>query len=465
MDGHEQGSGSRPRVLDLCAGRAGDQGVLDGAVVRRQGLALLPGVGGTRFQQRITGLIGARRRGGGDHLEHFDVVDDASPGGTAVVRGALLVRSSLATADPALLGELVDRVGAAQARLDGRLLVLSGRDLAPDELVTLARGVRARGHEASVAHIVPLNIVCKGEGGPARTSLKVQVADPQPAAGAVRVALIDTGVAVAGREHDWQRPLRSVDNIDLLDAFPAPGGDGMLDAAAGHGAFTTGVVQQVDPAGSVAVHRALDSDGIGSEVRVAELLLHAIREQGAEVVNLSLGTQTLDDQPLLALEVAFELLGEGGYDDVLLVAAAGNYGSTRPCWPAASRRVVAVAALTAAMEPAPWSSRGWWVDVSTVGEGLVSTYVRGRESPELSPSQGPDEWPMDDSRPWAVWTGTSFAAPQVAAEVARRLTAERAAGNPAATARDVLRGLLAEGRRLPDYGVAVKILSGTPVTG
>ena len=44
-------------------------------------------------------------------------------------------------------------------------------------------------------------------------------------------------------------------------------------------------------------------------------------------------------------------------------------------------------------------------------------------------------------------------------------TAARAAGDPAVTARDVLRGLLAEGRRLPDYGVAVKILSGTPVTG
>ena len=455
--------GKQTARQDLGTGRTKEQLATDEQVVRRQRSALQQGRRSQGFHKRITTLIIDRRQRAGDDVEQFDVLKDHTPGGTPLVRGALLVRTALKKAAPDLFAMLVDKVGDPQPRLDGRLLVLSGRGAGPDELVELARTVRERGYEASVDHIVPLDIVCKGEGGPGRTVLARPVSPPVPQADAVRLAVVDTGVAVKGREHDWQSGLHNGDNVDPLDSFPAPGGDGLLDAAAGHGAFATGIVQQVAPAGAVVVHQAIDSDGIGSEVRVAERLLQTVREDGAEIVNLSLGTQTVDDQPLLALQVAFELLSEAGHDDVLLVAAAGNYGDTRPCWPAAFRRVVAVAGLTADLTPAGWSSHGHWVDVSTVAEGLVSTYVRGKETPEIGP--GPDEWPLTDPQPWALWTGTSFAAPQVAAEVARRLTKLRSGGDRAATPRSVLATLLAEGRRLPDYGVAVQILSGTAVRG
>ena len=450
------------RRADVGAVRTGDQRRRDAESVGRQRAALLPGKRSQGFQDQLTQLL-AERRAGGD-VEQFDVHRvPGEQGSTVVVRGALLVRPGLALDEPELYARLIKEVGGAEERLDGRLLVLSGNDVRADRLVELAREVRAAGHEASADHVVPLGVICKGEGGPARTELASLPAGPAPGLGAVLLSVIDTGVAVKGHEHDWQSALLSADNVDALDAFPLPGGDGLLDAAAGHGAFATGVVQQVAPAGNVRVRRAVDSDGIGSEVRVAEQLLVAVREDRAEVVNLSLGVQTVDDQPLLAFQVALELLSEGEQDDVLLVAAAGNYGDTRPCWPAAFRRVVAVAALTSDLKPAPWSSHGHWVDVSTVGEGVVSTYVRGREDPALSPGTGPDDWPMQDSRPWAVWSGTSFAAPQVAAEVARRLAEQRAAGDLTATPRAVLVALLAGRPRLPDYGVPVPILSGTPV--
>ena len=106
----------------------------------------------------------------------------------------------------------------------------------------------------------------------------------------------------------------------------------MLDFAAGHGAFVAGVVQQVAPEAALSVYAAVDSDGVGSELRVAEQLLLAVRE-GAEIVNLSLGVQTVDDAMPLALTVAFELLEEEGRDDVLLVAAAGNDGGRCPRGP------------------------------------------------------------------------------------------------------------------------------------
>ena len=62
-----------------------------------------------------------------------------------------------------------------------------------------------------------------------------------------------------------------------------------------------------------------------------------------------------------------------------------------------------------------------------------------------------------------MWTGTSFVAPQVAGEVARRLArlrTERAAATP----RDALAELLDEGTPLADHGVAVRVLSGTFTT-
>lgn len=448
---------------DLGATRTGEQLATDGAAVVRQRGALGAGRRSRAFHKRITALIVERRRHAGPEVEQFDVVSDGTPGGTPVVRGALLVRAGLPEQDPELFGRLVERVGEPASHLDGRLLVLAGRGAEPAQLVELAREVRRRGFEASVDHILPLDIVCKGEGGPAPTSLASTASAPRPQPEGVSVAVIDTGVAVKGREHDWHAGLHGADNLDPLDAFPAPGGDGLLDAAAGHGAFATGIVQQVAPAARVQVHQAIDSDGIGSEVRVAEALLTAVRKGGAEIVNLSLGTRTVDDQPLLALQIAFELLSEAGHDDVLLVAAAGNFGDTRPCWPAAFRRVVAVAGLTAELAPAAWSSHGHWVDVSTVGEGVVSTYVRGTESPTLGPDLGPDDWPLSDPQPWAVWTGTSFAAPQVAGAVAAGLGALRAGGDRLATPRTVLRSLLEQGRRLPDHGVALRILAGTPI--
>ncbi len=432
------------------------------ATVSRQRDALRRGRRGDRFQHRMTARLQKRREEGGAEVEQFDVVRDGSPGGTAILRGSLLIRASLATDDADLFAELTAEVGPPTAHLDERLLVLTGK-LPAQRLVDLSRKVRARGHEASVDHIVPLGVIVKGEGGPAIALVGAPRADPARDPQGIGVALIDTGAAGKGREHVWQAGLDNQRNEDPLDAFPSPGGDGLLDAAAGHGAFATGLVQQVNPGGQPSIYRAIDSDGIGSEVRVAEALLQAVREDGAEVVNLSLGAQTLDDQPLLALQVAFELLSEAGRDDALLVAAAGNYGDTRPCWPAAFRRVVAVAGLTAEMQPTGWSSRGHWVDVSTVGEGLVSTYVRGEESPDLSPGTGTDVWPLTDDRPWAVWTGTSFAAPQVAGEVARRLAAARASGDTSATPRSVFTALLSEGTRVPDFGVAVKILPGTSV--
>jgi hypothetical protein len=85
-----------------------------------------------------------------------------------------------------------------------------------------------------------------------------------------------------------------------------------------------------------------------------------------------------------------------------------------------------------------------------VGEGVVSTYVEGRR-----PGAGAALPTVFATDAWASWTGTSFAAPQVAGAVAERCAAE-----PGTTPRQALAALLAGGRPTPDFGQALQILPG-----
>jgi hypothetical protein len=400
-----------------------------------------------------------RRRIGDPDLQRVGLLPRASGQEVVIAWGELLLRTEDAQRRRA--EALIKRfrlVGEPIECLQGRLLRFVNPDLRPRQLDRLARELRGRGISASVNHIAPLAPIVKGLGGPEPTRARADHVGPglvEGLDGRVSVAVIDTGITDKPRSDGWLESVKRLpDNIDPLDVIPA-GGDTFLDLGAGHGTFASGVVQQIAPDADVRVFCALDSDGVGDEVRVACALVKAV-QGGADIVNLSLGSSTADDLPPVALEVALELVAEWEQeheradDRALLVAAAGNNGDSSPVWPAAFRRVVSVGALTADLRPATWSSRGFWVDCSTVGEGIVSTYVEGRESRELDTQ--PDTYGPD---PWAFWSGTSFAAPQVAGAVARL----RQEGSP--SVRHALFDLLGSGRRVPGFGRAVRILPGT----
>jgi hypothetical protein len=178
-------------------------------------------------------------------------------------------------------------------------------------------------------------------------------------------------------------------------------------------------------------------------------------EEGNQIINLSLGCQTLDDFPPVAIQAALEIIrdmdaAKEERDRTVIVAAAGNYAGTRPCWPAAFPGVVAAAGLNPNMTPAPWSSQGFWVTCSTVGQGLRSTYVYGTEDPLVDPATTTFAPP----NPWAVWSGTSFAAPQIAGALAR-LRQDAGLGGQAG-----LEALLGAGVPIPGFGQAVQLLLG-----
>ena len=445
------GTFTDPRDANAIAANAG--------TVAEQVAALLGSEAQRAFHEEITGRLRERRErvsiADRPDVVRFDVGRVRGPQ-VPVVTKQLLVRAPEDTTVQLLQTRSFSGPSTPIPELPE--LVVFEKDVSVDEIARVADDVRGRGSEASVNYVTPLRVVVKGRGGPEEATVRL-TAEEAPGGDAVCVAVIDTGIVpkvVNGepsRDDGW---LKDVDRRggtaeDPLNVFPVGNPDGFLDFAAGHGTFVAGVVRQVAPKARLAIYRAVDSDGIGSEVEVARAIIEAVKD-GADIVNLSLGAQTLDDQPLLAIEMALEWVAEQN-PDVLVVAAAGNDGNSRPSWPAASPRVTAVGSLTARMRPSVWSNRGSWVDCSCVGEGIVSTYVPGKESRELDPD-APDTW---DKNAWAVWSGTSFTAPQVAGAVARTMRSGGQSLTPRAALRELLRGR----RRLAGFGAVLHLLPGT----
>lgn len=231
----------------------------------------------------------------------------------------------------------------------------------------------------------------------------------------VVIAVIDTGQAAESMELDWVRGHVDVgdDNIDPLNVDGEPA---CLDFEGGHGTFVAGVIGQVAPGAKVLARRAIDTAGVTDELTIAAAVQKAV-DEGAHIVNLSLGGYTLGDVPPVALSALFggkEQSSEGP----VFVAAAGNDGLDRRFYPAAFEGVVAVAALGSRHRRAGFSNFGPWVDAAADGERLLSTFVRGTVLTDSDGNGARDEFP----EPWAHWSGTSFAAPQVAAAIAARMS-------------------------------------------
>jgi subtilisin family serine protease len=241
----------------------------------------------------------------------------------------------------------------------------------------------------------------------------------------VVVGVVDTGLAPERNRHRWladavQQGFVKVDDYDDADEPDTLGPRNVLDPVAGHGTFITGLLLDGAPAATVCNVRQVDNHGVVSEAEVMEAIDRvrdvARRQVGRDldILNLSLGGWSHDDkEPPFLAEKLRELMAQG----VLVVAAAGNLRSAREMWPAAMPDVVAVAATGRRRHPTPWSSRGEWVDVLAHGAGIESTFFTGFSSQQR---RGPAVF-----KGWARWSGTSFAAPRLAAAVAHRMAEDR----------------------------------------
>jgi subtilisin family serine protease len=274
----------------------------------------------------------------------------------------------------------------------------------------------------------------------------------------VTVAVIDTGINHHDRTDGWLTGIpETPGNVDPLDVFPVTvqngqitRGDHRLDLGAGHGTFVAGVVEQVAPAATIVVYRAVDTQGMGTSDDVARAIIQAARD-GADIINASLGVMTVDNLPPLTFTTALDIV-QAEHPHVLIVASAGNTGQDTPMFPAAMKGVVGVGALAADLTGAPWSNHGFWVTCSAVGIGIISTFVPGNEPPA---DVGPNVTDQFGPDAWAIWSGTSFSAPQIAGQVAQLCQVRNV--RPA-----VALGQLRAGKPiLPGFGSVVRILPGT----
>ncbi len=245
---------------------------------------------------------------------------------------------------------------------------------------------------------------------------EVQKLDVPANIGAVRVAVLDTGVS----PHPLLSDLERGRNFTVRGSAEDVSDDGLYDGATlGHG---TGVAALIagqfpeDPPSLFAWNfavQALRGGARGARILpvkvcaaahgrnlcigsdVVQGVCYAVN-RGANVINLSLGGR----QPMRALK---NVLLEASAQGVTVVTAAGNRGqdSTRPRhYPAAyAPEIPGLIAVGATRDDtgAPFSSRGGWVSLAAPADP-VKTAVLGGEQADLS--------------------GTSFAAPQVSAVAA-----------------------------------------------
>jgi subtilisin family serine protease len=236
---------------------------------------------------------------------------------------------------------------------------------------------------------------------------------------------------------------------------------GELDTHTGHGTFIAGLLRQIEPDAQVLSVRIMHSDGIVYEYDlIYALALLADRVAAAEagdmtqmvdVLSLSLGyfSETRADKAYTSWlwTVIDRLLNLG----VVITAAAGNYATSREFYPAAlaplatEPPLISVGALNPNGSRALFSDGGWWIKCWASGAGMISTFpadINGRREPEISMPAHPANTvpdgvhlpgeraaldPDNYTGGYAVWSGTSFSAPVVAAHIARELLAGAAA--------------------------------------
>jgi subtilisin family serine protease len=231
----------------------------------------------------------------------------------------------------------------------------------------------------------------------------------------VVVAVLDTGVDA--RQPDLRGAVAS--GYDFVNSDSDPGDDH------GHGTSVAGVIaaradNRVGGAGvcsrcTVMPIKVLDANGVGNDARIAAGIVWAT-DHGAKVINLSLGGPGSSQELTNAIAYA---TGKG----IIVVAAAGNAGTTRQYFPAGDPRAISVAATNFTDRRYSWSNFGSWVRVAAPGCNVAPMLGNG----------------------YADFCGTSSASPLVAGLVGLELSAE-----PSATAQEVEQALVRAAAPLPD---------------
>lgn len=152
-------------------------------------------------------------------------------------------------------------------------------------------------------------------------------------------------------------------------------GEGVLEDNQGHGTFMAGVAAAVTNNATgiaglgnksrIISAKVLDANNSGYYSWIADGIIWAT-DNGAKVINLSLGWTASSLTLKSAVDYALAR-------NVVVVAAAGNFGNTTPLYPAYFDGVISVAATDQNDGKTSFSSYGTWVDVAAPGIDILST--------------------------------------------------------------------------------------------
>jgi subtilisin family serine protease len=240
-----------------------------------------------------------------------------------------------------------------------------------------------------------------------------------PSLGGVRVAVVDSGIdgghpEFAGRIAEKKTFVGSPADEDTIGHGTFVAGE--IAALANNGQGIAGVGLPVQ----LLIAKVVGADGNISLEAEANAIRWAV-DNGAQVINLSLGGKRAPDDPsqdtFSELEArAVEYAASRG---VVVVAAAGNCDDPCPyryaSYPAALPHVIGVGALGLDDAAPAFSNRDpVFVDVAAPGSGILSTFPQ-QLSPPGCKSPG---YSLCAALEYQTGQGTSFAAPLVSAAVA-----------------------------------------------
>ncbi|MGB3686998.1 MAG: S8 family serine peptidase [Ornithinimicrobium sp.] len=396
--------------------------------------------------------------------------------------------------------DIVDRFWVSTVHLDPPSTDDPGRRR-PIDAWPVLQDLRGEGLSAADVRLDHPAFACHGFGGSATIPTgggrrPVSMIIPDPADGLRRskrrrpiVVVPDTGIG----KHPWFRDEDEVTRTvevggvqlgiggDMNVSRPEPRNplDGSLPRYIGHGTFIAGIIRQQCPRARIEGIPIMDDyGGVNERLLINTLVALLVRQAVAitqgraqdifDVLSLSVGyyhEEPGDEATDPVLAGVLRALGSWG---VCVVAAAGNDGTTAPFHPATfagqmtglaadTVPLVSVGALNPNKSVAHFSNSGPWVSCERVGVEVVSTVpidAQGTAQPGTGSTHGDRKRaavdPDDFSGGFGTWSGTSFAAPLLAGQIAAHLTRSRSIDS-ADRAATVQRGWRAVRREIPAW--------------
>ncbi|WP_158602865.1 S8 family peptidase [Jiangella rhizosphaerae] len=222
----------------------------------------------------------------------------------------------------------------------------------------------------------------------------------------VTVAVLDTGYDTGHPDLAGQ----VVGSRSFIEGETVHDGHGhgthVASTVAGTGAASDGRYSGVAPGADLLVGKVLDDQGYSYNSEVIDGMEWAV-EQGADIVNLSLGSYPSNGQDPQS-QALNRLSEESG---TLFVVAAGNYGPGAPTVtsPAAADAALAVGAVDAEDRMADFSSRG-----PRVGDRAIKPEITAPGAAIVAARAGGTEEGVPVGEYYLANGGTSMASPHVA---------------------------------------------------